>query len=234
MSDTIFNADPATEPKAPDATAPTNPEVTTTPVTSPDPYTDILKGITDDGRQKYGTVSDALNSIPAKETHISNLEKELSEMRAKLEQSTSVDAVLNKLNEQQTTDQSNGVDESTVLELVNQALSTNKAKESADSNITTVTTKMTEMFGDDAEKVFYDKAKELGVSAEFLNTMSAKSPKAVLSYFPETKQTVTRTTTGVNTAAFNTTGTDTPKTNIMGGASSSEIVALWKASLPTD
>ena len=49
---------------------------------SGDPYADLLQGITsEDGRPKYATVSDALNSLGHSQAHIAKLEAENARFR---------------------------------------------------------------------------------------------------------------------------------------------------------
>ena len=65
----------------PDAAVTDNPQ----PAPATSGYDTMLQGIkSDDGRQKYATVSDALTSIPHKEQHIGTLESENSVLREEL------------------------------------------------------------------------------------------------------------------------------------------------------
>ena len=148
------------------AAAPVEPVVPAVEPTSvptlaqPDPYNDLLKGITsEDGRAKYATVSDALNAIPHKEQHISKIEQENATYRAEVEQLKSdlakadgVSSVLEKLDARQVVGDPTptGITEQDVLRVLNDK----NSKDKQDANAATVANAMREKFGlEDATRV---------------------------------------------------------------------------------
>lgn len=182
---------------------------------STDPYADLLRGITsDDGRPKYATVSDAINSIPHAQTHISKLERELAEMRdlvetkAKEEQQYNQDRHLE--NQQNKQDASFGEDQ--VVGLVDRVLSQRETQQVQQKNVSTVVETLTGKFGSQeaADKAYRAKASELGISLDMFNNIASSSPKALLAYFGTTGASAPSKTEGsINTATFNQ--QDSPK-----------------------
>ncbi len=225
---TIF-ADQA--PAAPEqtSTAPA-PAVPAAPAVTQDPYNDLLKGITTtEGAQKYGTVSDALNSITSAQSHISTLEEENQRLREASTQSDAVDTILAKLNETSPADQPVGLDENSVMQLVSTALRANDAQKTSTTNVAQVTAAMQTAHGDKAEQVFYAKAADLGISNEFMNELAAKSPKMVLEMFKATTDTSHSLRGDVNTTAMTPAETQIP-TSIP--SKSKDLVAMWNAMKP--
>ena len=236
MTDNIFGDQPTAAPAAPTAEPTQQPQpasVANTPVQ--DPYTELLSGIkTTEGNAKYGTVSDALNSIPAAQSHIEKLELENSQLREANDQSNAVDTILERLNQQQVVDQpQTGMDENTVLALISSALENSEQQKTDNQNTQAVVTAMTEKFGDKAEEALYGKAAELGISNEFMNQLAAKSPRAVLEMFKTTESGMHKTAEGINTSGMQ----EPPKeinTKIMGGATQEQVLDLWNACAPSD
>lgn len=180
---------------------------TTNKDTTSNPSTDFIG----EGK-KYKTEADAIASIPHAQKHIDNLEKQIKEMRDtiamqedKLKHSSTVDDLMNKIDSRkagnENTTQNPSVHEltETVERIVEQRDASKRYKENALS----VTSKLTEMFGDQAEAKYIAKANELGLDVAALNELSRISPKAVLEYFnvkePSGKATVVGHNKSVNT-----------------------------------
>lgn len=245
MSDqtgTIFSGDapaaPVTEPQTQVAQPSTGEAPAQTP-TSADPYADLLGGIkTDDGRLKYATVSDALNSIPHAQGHISTLEAELTEARAELAKRASVEESLQQLaNTPQTQEPTApvGLGEQEVAQLFDARLQQVEIARVSQANQESVANTMKERFGDNAEDTYNAKAAELGVGVDFLNTLAAKSPQLVLEYFGKAKDSAPQPTVGsVNTAAFGSAPQETPKKDVMFGASTQDIMDEWRRCKPNE
>ena len=220
-----------TDQVAPVTPAPAEPNQQVTPAS--DPYQDLIKDLkTKDGRTKYATVSDALNSIGPKEDHINTLEEELATLRAEVEKRTSVEDALSQLTNNVPEGQTapSALDEASVVQLVQSVLAQNETQSTAKQNQARVAAALKESFGEEAETTFYAKADELGVSQEFFNDLAAKSPAAVLALVG-TKAAVPNTnpSTGtVNTAGFVPTD-EKVNTNIMGGASQEDILKVWRS-----
>ena len=179
-------------------------EVKSTEAPQTDAYADLLKGITtEDGRAKYATVSDALNSIPHAQTHISQLEAELAELKAQAKERQAAEEASRLENEQVQKEAVFGQDQ--VAELVNQTLSQREQQQLQQKNVTSVVTAMTEKFGSQeaADKAYRDKAAEMGISLDMMNSLAMTSPKAVLSYFGATGASAPTMTEGsLNTASM--------------------------------
>ena len=174
---------------------------------------DLLAQITtEDGRQKYNSLEDAINSIPHSQKHISTLEQENKKLKEAMEAlqreqenrkkvEDTMDAV--KAPEQPQAKPEMSQDE--LVALIDQVMGQKKQQETAESNQATVANALLEKFGDRqaAEKAYIEKAKELDIPVEMLNEMARKSPKAALAYFGTAAPSVPAKTTGsMNTAAL--------------------------------
>lgn len=179
-----------------------------------DPYADLLKGIvTEDGRQKYGDVSTALNSIPHAQNHIAELTRKLNEMQEELNKRQGMEQVLDRINSttQTNTEQPsvNSLSEAQVKQLLDAELKQREQAKMAEVNEAEVTNGLVKKFGDREKAIaqLKSKAEELGVSMDFLRSVAQKSPKAVLSYFNvSAAPSPTPTTPGINTASMPQTG----------------------------
>lgn len=151
-----------------------------------DPYADLLGTITsEDGRPKYATVSDAINSIPHAQKHIQTLEAELAELRMAKEAQQQAEA---RHLETQHAQQEVGIGADQVAELVNQTLSQREKQASQQKNVGAVVSALTERFGstEAADKAYREKADEMGINLDMMNSLAAHSPQAVLAYFGST------------------------------------------------
>lgn len=155
-----------------------------------DPYAELLRGITrEDGTPKFGTVSDALNSIHDKEKHIQNLEQRLRDLQ---EVATKVETFEERLklmsNEEQVSTTNHDTvapqqDPETLATIVDQLISQREAQTVAQSNLASVQKALSEKFGEKQEEVYTQRAAELGVTVDVLNSLASQSPAAVLAYF---------------------------------------------------
>ena len=205
MSENIFGttSDSATT----EEVATNQPVVKEAEAPSADPYADLLKGITtDDGRQKYATVSDAINALPHAQTHIQKLEVELAELREARARELQEQTIERHPEPQpQNVPDVQAIDETQVLGLVDQVLSQREKQTIRDRNVQTVVQQMTEKFGstEAADKAYNEKAQELGISLSMLNDVAASSPTAIMSFFGTTGASVPSKTIGsVNTAGM--------------------------------
>jgi hypothetical protein len=237
MSDqtgTIFNEQQPTEQSTQTVQPPAGeaPAQQTAPV---DPYTDLLGTIkTDDGRMKYATVSDALNSIPHAQAHISTLETELAQTKAELTKRATVQESIQQLAQPQAQESPTpqGLGEQEVTRLFNQQFQQVEAQKLASANQQSVANTLREWFNDNAEGVYESKAKELGIDPVFLNDLSAKSPQAVLAYFDKPKTAPQRMQGTVNTAALSAVQPQQPRKGVMFGASTEDLLGAWRQSKP--
>jgi len=163
-------------------------QVSTT--TSDNPYEDLLREIkNEDGNQKYKTVEDALvglrhaqEYIPKVKDEKTEAEKEVEALRAELEKLKHLEETVYELTQREEQTSTNGValNEEEIAKLVERTLTSKQQEELRLRNQQEVVSQLTNKFGQEAEKKFYDKAQELGMSVEEMNTLAARTPKAVL------------------------------------------------------
>lgn len=202
-----------------------------------DPYADLLKGIaTDDGRPKYATVSDALNSIPHAQKHIASLEQELAELRSKYDSSSAEleraksleETVANLQAKTEAPPQANPED---LAGLIDKVLHQRESESMKKSNVANVVDVLTQKFGDAAaaDKAYRDKAAELGIGMEMMNSIAATSPKAMLAYFGDAGAAApSKTDHGtINTAAMPTTAKTEKGANPLLSGSMADMQAEW-------
>lgn len=246
MSDNLFatQEESTAATSAPQAQAAPQGEETNVTQTAPaNPYADLLKGITtEDGRQKYGDVNTALNSIPHAQTHISDLTRKNAELQEELNKRQGMEQVLDRINSttQTNTEQPsvNSLSEAQVMELLNSALTQKEAAALANANEAAVTDGLVKKFGDrdKATAMIKAKAEELGVGFDFMRSLAQKSPKAVLSYFNTgSSNNAPPTLPGINTASLpNTSGEpnrlDEAKAKLFGQRD--PLVESWRAAAP--
>jgi hypothetical protein len=223
MSDptSIFNADNS------GGTPPiTDPSKVIAPIESE--LTDLLNGIKNErGEPKYKTLKDALVGLQNAQGYIPDLKKaldereaELSRVRAEAARVTALEDTVRQLTERGNTDGTppKALSEQEIADLVNRSLdpilTQREQAATQKQNVASVVATLKESFGADAEKKFYEKATELGMTVAEFNALAAKSPKAVLSTLGlQAKSTPTFTPTQgtVNTQAF------TPRTDTFVG-----------------
>lgn len=152
------------------------PAPTSAPAAPVSEYDTLLQGIkTEDGRQKYATASDAINSIPHKEQHIATLESEnaalrdaTNELKAKLEGVESLIEELRNNNTAQVMNQTDqpqqGIDINELTSGVITQLKTQEAAQKQALEISAFKASMAEKFGSKADEMLVATAKEKGYS----------------------------------------------------------------------
>ena len=130
--------------------------------------------------KKYATVDDALKSIAPAQEHISNLEKEMGELREELTKRDSAQEILNRIDASNSAKDTPtaGLDKEAVAQLVNETVSRMDSNKILDANKREVNDKLNSIYGDKSNEVVSTKAKELGVSVEYLQSTAEQSPKA--------------------------------------------------------
>lgn len=178
---------------------PSNPQSPADPINAPasngapaqnNPLDTMLASIRNEqGEQKYRTVEDAIKALAHSQSYIPQLRTELDSTKAAL---AAAQAEKDRIAELERTvlqlTQNNspaatppaGLSEEQIASLVTRTLTQNQQAEIQKNNLASVVNAVKETFGDKAEEVFYSKAKELGMSAEEVNALAAKTPKAVL------------------------------------------------------
>lgn len=203
--------------------------------------TTLLAEIKDpSGRQKYADVETALKALKASQDYIPGLESQLNDLKQTVQTQQSIDSIKDLLNsqtteseEQQTTDEeTNQSDDSqpSLEEQFKAFLSREKQQEQASKNMHSVKEKLAEIYGEKQQEMYENKAKELGISIEFLNSMAQHSPQAVLEYFKEAPNVNLTADSSINTT--NLKPNKEQVKNVMVGASRQEIQAAWDACRP--
>lgn len=205
---------------------------------APSPYATALSGITnEEGKQKFGSVDQALASITPANEHIRQVESENAQMREKLAKTRTAEEILTEI---KSTSQpieasaSQAVDMSQIETLVDTRLSALEEAKVARRNEQIVVETLTNHFGS-LEKAgeAYDKmAQELGCSREWMNSIAAKSPVAMLKQFDisPTSSPVPVKTTGSDLPITQSTDNAPPisKKSVMYGASTRETIDEWR------
>lgn len=142
------------------------------------------------GEQKYSTLEAALEGLRNAQEYIPNLkaeqaakDAEIERLRKEAERIATLEEAIAALTSQPPHANTNApvVDENKIADLVNRTLSQREQKQVADANVATVVSTLQQSFGADADKKFYDKGIELGMTREEMNALAARSPKAVFS-----------------------------------------------------
>lgn len=141
------------------------------------------------GEKKYKDVTSALHGLQHSQSFISTLKNENAQLKQELERMNNEVVKIRELEETIRTltsgqqapaqQQQPVVDQQSVAELINQTLSQREQDAIRQANIRKVVASVQSQFGDKAEQTFYDKAKEVGMSAEAINSLAAQSPEAV-------------------------------------------------------
>jgi len=224
----------------------------TTPQTTPantqeDDLTTLLSAIKNErGEPKYKDVKTALEAlrhsqefIPNLKNDVDTLKAELAAAKAQAERVTELESVVERIAQ----GNSNGtttpvqINQEEITKIVESTLSNAQKKAIETNNVSTVTTKVRESFGQDAETKFYQKAAEAGLSREAINSLAAQSPAAVFKILGI--DTVARVDNNApRTSSINTSGvpvnTDTNiranDKSVLLGASTDAIMAEQEAS----
>jgi len=134
--------------------------------------------------KKYQSPEDALKSVPHAQQHIQTLESELAEMKEELTKRKTTQELLDEIKSgvqpSAQTEQNAELNQDNLMELVNQTLSIRENKKTAEVNAKSVASKFTTEYGDKAEETYNSVAKELNLTVQQLNDLSAKTPALVL------------------------------------------------------
>lgn len=207
------------------------------------PEADLLKRIvTEDGRQKYASVEEALKALEHAQSFIPELQnenktykQELEEIKNKLGEFSNVEEVverfMSKREEEPTKKEEVAhVDDSSDIESkINEVLSRRDQENSFRSNVTQVTSTLKEHFGDKASEMVAAKMADLGMDKVQIEQLAGTNPKAALALLlPNTS---TQTTTTSAESSFNTArfakpkeeeGIKRPDRSLLAGASSKD------------
>ena len=148
--------------------------------------------------KKYANEEEADKAIAFKEEHISKIESENAQLREQADKATTLDEVLNRIQDQQTQVQDSYTKtgnedhqiqdiDALVAKALDEKLSAHSAQATAETNSQMVFAQLTERYGEKAGEMFQMKAQELDLD---LDSLAAASPKAVLEFFKEPTRTV--------------------------------------------
>jgi len=186
--------------------------------------------------KKYASAEEALRSVPHAQQHIKTLEEEMVQLKEELAKRKTTQELLDELKSGvrpvENTTQEVGLNQDTIMEMVNRTLKQNEAKQTAKQNAATVANKFTEQFGSEAEIVYNNLAKELNLTTSQLNDLATRSPNVVLKLagFESKATNIARPTSSVNTEAFSKNKPQAETSaRVPRGASTKDLVSAWKA-----
>lgn len=170
------------------------PVVPASPTASPDVFANQLALITNErGEPKYASLDKAIEAlkhsqeyIPQLKTQLTEKDAELQQLREALAKSAGVEETIARLSQQRQEDHlpaTSGLDENSVLALVQKTLSQRDQQSVRDSNLISVSTALTTKYGDKAREVLSAKAQELNMSLEQMKALSQDNPALVLTLF---------------------------------------------------
>lgn len=133
--------------------------------------------------RKYKSLEDAIRSVPHAQGHISNLEKELAELREDLGKRLSAEEAMQKILEARDSRNNEGTPPpeftpEALKDLVRNTYNDMTAEQKAALNIEQADKAMREKWGEKAGDVLAQKSQELGVSLKFLQDAASTSPQA--------------------------------------------------------
>lgn len=189
--------------------------------------------------KKYGTIEAALASIVPAQQHISTLEQENNEYKAKLEANEKLDTILQKLNqpaEQQPAPTSaQALNVGDIVNAVKQDLKQEATAASKASNRASVEAKLTEKFGEAAPAKTAAIAESLNMSIQDLTSLVETSPAAALQLMGVNATNASDHRLETDILDGKPVVGEQPKAkSVMFGAKSSEILNAWRASAPTE
>lgn len=198
---------------------------------------DNVKDLIGEGK-KYASVEKALEALGHSQTHIARIEADNAELRAKAEKAVDSEKLYETVQELlKGSRQTNGevLDAAALEGLLDRKLTEREQRTVENSNAASVKQALITKFGDaeTAQKMFDEKAKELGIGVGFLTDLAKKSPKAVLEYFgAKAAPSASPTRTTVNSEQLSTQKRDDPPKSVMGGATNDQLMAAWRAAKP--
>jgi vacuolar-type H+-ATPase subunit I/STV1 len=184
--------------------------------------------------RKYKSVEDALRSVPHAQSHIHKLEEEMQTMRDELTRRKTAEELLEEFRvpEPREVTPQPGLDPQSLAALVDRTLDQREAKKKQQDNTLTVVKSFNEKFGEKAPEVYEKIAADNGLSVQFLNSVAAASPAAVLKLagIEVQKQAAPYRPTGsVNTEALSqTTNHAAPSAKLPKAATTKDLVNAWR------
>lgn len=144
--------------------------------------------------KKYANEAAALASIIPAQKHITTLEAEAADLRAKAESGATVQSVLDAIKSGQQVAPVAGNENAALTEpqdvskLVTDILNEREQVGAAKANELKVDAEMTKRFGTKSEETMVAKAQELNMSVANMQELAQRSPDAFLAFFPTGQQ----------------------------------------------
>ena len=184
--------------------------------------------------KKYGSIEDALKSVPHAQTHIQKLEQEMQAMREELTKRKTTEELLDELKATGLPEKTSpaSFDADSLAKIVEGVLSQKEQQKVSQQNIASVVDVFNTQFGEKGPEMYKKVAEESGLPLAALNNLAAKSPAAVLKLagLSVVSQAPGKTSSSVNTEAFSS---HKPSSNAIKikpvGSSTKELIAAWKA-----
>lgn len=160
------------------------------PTNSSSQFDTMLSGIVNErGEPKYRTVEDGLRALKHAQEHITTLtadrarlEQERNDALAKSARAAELEETVQKLTRRaaEPEPQAPQYDEETIANIVDTRLTYQQQQAAALANQKVVAGKLSEVYGDKARDLFYEKATTMGFTPAEFEALAAKSPQAVL------------------------------------------------------
>lgn len=218
-------------------------------VQNKDSFADLLGAIVNErGERKYGSVEDALKGTVHAQDFIKQLKEDNERLRNELSKAKDLEERYNNIEEtvkkltSQRADSENtppkAASQDDISAIVANILASKESEAVSSKNINEVVNAMRNKFGETAEKEFYDKAADIGMSREGIEQLARTSPKAVYKLFGFDAAPSNSGSTKPNVSSFNTTGNE-PRTEtsiqrssrkiLMGGTTSDLLAEVAEA-----
>lgn len=224
MSDSNIFTEVPDQGVAPEVPATTNPESTIPP--------ELIELV--GAGKKYATVDAALKALPHSQSHISKLEAELAQLREEVNKRKTAQELLDEIKSgipQGETPPTAGLNQDTVVQLVEKVISQKEQKQAAQTNIGKVVSAFKDAFQDKAEEQYNKLAQEAGLSVGELNRLAATSPMAVLKLAGVTKSNTVpnpgKVSSDVNTIAISGQSSQELSAKVK-GTSTKDVVDAWR------
>jgi TolA-binding protein len=199
-------------------------------------FADKLQGIvTPDGRQKYADIETALDSIPHAQNKIEELNSQIRQMQEELQKRSGMEEMLKQLQSSQPAPEqpsaSRGLDEDAVAGILQNQLAQMEQAKAMEANAAKVRDSLSDKYGEKAQEVFVNKAKELGVDPEYFGELAHTHPQLVLSHFGEAaKPSGQPVESSLNTMGIKPAPAE--RKSVMRGASYKDVIEQYKAHKP--
>lgn len=139
----------------------------------------VLKEIVaPDGRQKYGSVADAIKALKHSQEYISTLEQKIKEMERALEEERSLNKVIEEaVKEPEKAESQEAPKQDNLEEMLERLLSQKEQEKTRQQNLSAFQQSLSGV-AENVDEFVEAKASELGLGKDFLLDLAARSPEA--------------------------------------------------------